>query len=179
MPDWVRIQPSTWLSSSVTKNIRSASPKCAIEKMAMRGLPAAEWSSRLTSSGSPCNHDAKPGDARRLFKSIARLKRSFAGKNASMSITPMRRKGGFCTSWINAARSRPRPWAQACWRICDSRIVSRLFTGSAPRPIRPSNPATVEPTRSRSSSASSMTSSGGGANELNIDSGRPALLPGV
>ena len=32
--------PTTWLSSSATKNIRSASPRCAIEKTATRGLPS-------------------------------------------------------------------------------------------------------------------------------------------
>ena len=39
VPVWPRIQPTIWLSSSDTKNIRSASPRCAIEMTATRGLP--------------------------------------------------------------------------------------------------------------------------------------------
>ena len=39
VPDCVRIQPSIWFSSSETKNMRSASPRWAMEKMATRGLP--------------------------------------------------------------------------------------------------------------------------------------------
>ena len=40
VPDCPRIQPRVWLKSKVTKNIRSASLKCAIEKIAILGLPA-------------------------------------------------------------------------------------------------------------------------------------------
>ena len=40
VPDCRRIQASTSLSKSVTKNMRSASPRCATEKIATRGLPA-------------------------------------------------------------------------------------------------------------------------------------------
>ncbi len=39
MPDWPRIQARIAFSSSVTKNMRSASERCAIEKIATRGLP--------------------------------------------------------------------------------------------------------------------------------------------
>ena len=38
MPDCVRIHPSAWFSSSETKNIRSASFRCAIEKIASARL---------------------------------------------------------------------------------------------------------------------------------------------
>ncbi len=40
VPDNVRIQPSTTFNSRLTKNMRSASPRCAMEKTATRGLPA-------------------------------------------------------------------------------------------------------------------------------------------
>ena len=53
MPDWLRIQARTSLSSSVTKNMRSASERCAIEKIATRGLPASLSRRCPTSSGSP------------------------------------------------------------------------------------------------------------------------------
>ena len=39
VPLWLRIHPSTWLSSSETKNIRSLSPRWAMLKMAIRGFP--------------------------------------------------------------------------------------------------------------------------------------------
>ena len=41
VPDCERIQPTTCSSSRETKNIRSASPRWEIEKMATRGLPLA------------------------------------------------------------------------------------------------------------------------------------------
>ena len=41
VPVWPRIQPSIWLSSSETKNIRSASPRCAIEKTRRAACPSA------------------------------------------------------------------------------------------------------------------------------------------
>ena len=40
MPGWVRTQPRTSLSKSATKNIRSASPRWAIEMIETRGLPS-------------------------------------------------------------------------------------------------------------------------------------------
>ncbi len=39
MPGRERIQPTVWLSSSETKNMRSASERWAIETIATRGLP--------------------------------------------------------------------------------------------------------------------------------------------
>ena len=41
--------------------MRSASLRCAIEKIAMRGLPSGVYSSRPMSSGSPSSHASKPG----------------------------------------------------------------------------------------------------------------------
>ncbi len=40
VPDCRRIQPMIWLSSVVTKNIRSASLRWEIEKIAVRGRPS-------------------------------------------------------------------------------------------------------------------------------------------
>ena len=41
VPPWRRTHPRVWLSSSDTKNMRSASGRWAIEKIATRGLPLA------------------------------------------------------------------------------------------------------------------------------------------
>ena len=53
VPVCPRIHPTIWLSSSDTKNIRSASPRCAIEKIDARGRPSGVRSSPAGSSGSP------------------------------------------------------------------------------------------------------------------------------
>jgi len=97
VPDWVRIHPTTWLRSSETKNIRSASVRCAIDTMETRGLPSGVCSSASTSRGSPSIQAPKPGAASRLLSDIASAKRSLEGKNASRSSTPTRFTGGV---WI-------------------------------------------------------------------------------
>ena len=71
-----------------TKNIRSESERCAIEKIETRGFPSGVYMMRSMSSGSPVIHVEKPGAAKRLFKVIDRENRSFDGKNESKSITP-------------------------------------------------------------------------------------------
>jgi hypothetical protein len=40
VPGWVRIQAITSFRSTVTKNMRSASERCAMERIAIRGLPS-------------------------------------------------------------------------------------------------------------------------------------------
>ncbi len=59
--------------------MRSASPKCAIEKIASRGFPDGVYRNLSRSNGSPDIHDSKPGDANKLFSDIASPKRSFDG----------------------------------------------------------------------------------------------------
>ena len=59
------------------------------------------------------------------------------------------------------------------------RMCSRLLIGSASMPRSPSRLVAVVPMRSRRSSSSSRMAGGGAANDLRIDSGMPALLPGV
>jgi hypothetical protein len=59
------------------------------------------------------------------------------------------------------------------------RMCSRLRTGSAFTPSRPSRPVTVLWTRSRKASASSTSACGGASNERSTDTGMPAELPGV
>ena len=79
VPGWPRIQPTTSLRSSVTKNIRSASPRWAIDRIETRGRPSGVHSSRSTESGSPSSQAPKPGAASSAFSPIASSARSFAG----------------------------------------------------------------------------------------------------
>ena len=51
--------------------------------------------------------------------------------------------------------------------------------GSASMPIKPSRLVTVVLIRSASDSLSCLIVSGGAANDLRIETGNPALLPGV
>ncbi len=59
--------------------------------------------------------------------------RSFGGKKVSRSSAPSLSMGGFCTSATRVARSTARPARQALSSRFDSRIWSRLFSGSASR----------------------------------------------
>ena len=131
------------------------------------------------SSGSPWSHVSKPGAASRLFSRMASAKRSLAGKNDSRSITPTRLNGGFWISAISAGRSRSLPAFQALARMVEIRMCSRLWTGSASTPSSPRRLVAVVPTRSPSASASSRIAWGGAANDLRIEIGSPAWLPGV
>ena len=79
VPDCARIHAITSFKTSVTMNMRSASLRCAIEMMEIRGLPSAVNSSRCASSGSPLIQVAKPGEAMSELMPIASLSRSFAG----------------------------------------------------------------------------------------------------
>ena len=60
--------------------------------------------------------------------------------------------------------------------MADSRMCSRLFSGSAAMPTRPSRPETAAEIRSRVAPAS--LPAGGGANERRIESGRPGGAAG-
>ena len=80
MPDWLRIQAMTSLSTSVTMNMRSASLRCAMEMIEMRGLPSGVNSSRCASSGSPCIQVAKPGEAMQVVDLHRELEAVFRGK---------------------------------------------------------------------------------------------------
>ena len=75
-------------------------------------------------------------------------------------------------------RSRSRPSRHAVSRIFASRMCSRLRSGSASMPRSPRRLVAVVAIRSRKSSASSRTAAGGAANDLTIEIGRPAVLPG-
>ena len=179
VPDWERIHPRSWVRRSETKNIRSVSLKWAMEKMDTRGFPSAVKNIVSMSSGSPSSHAENPGAARRLLSFMARAKRSLEGKKDSRSKTPTRAKGGAWIAWMNPARSRSCPCFQAVSRIVERRICSRLWIGSASIPRRLSRLVTVVAIRSPSSSLSPVTAFPGKENDLRMETGSPAVLPGV
>ena len=179
VPDWLRIHAMTSLSTSVTMNMRSASLRCAMEMIEMRGLPSGVNSSRCASSGSPCIHVAKPGEAMRLLICIASLRRSFAGKKVSRSKAPNLSKAGFCTAWMRPVMSSDSPARHAPSRMLASRMCSREPMGSASMPSRLSRPETTDPMRSRSAPASANNSGEGGENDRSTDNGSPVSAPGV
>ncbi len=94
-----------------------------------------------------------------------------------MSKTPTLSNGGFWIAPISPARSSAWPLFQAASTIADSRMCSRLLSGSAAMPTSPSSPATVAEIRSRVAAGSAAAA--GGANERSTDRDRPAVLPGV
>ena len=63
--------------------------------------------------------------------------------------------------------------------MVDSNTASGLLIGSAVTPTNESNEETVLSTRSPNNSPSSTTSNGGASSDAKIDTGIPALLPGV
>ena len=78
----MRIHATISFSRIVTKNIRSDSERCAIERIATRGLPSSVHSNFEMSSGSPSIQEAKPGDASRLFKLMLSFPDRYGTKHA-------------------------------------------------------------------------------------------------
>ena len=56
VPGCVRIHARISASNIVTKNIRSASLKCAIDTTEQRGFPVGPYNKFAVLSGSPCIH---------------------------------------------------------------------------------------------------------------------------
>ncbi len=131
------------------------------------------------SSASPSSQAWNPGAASRLFSFIANANLSFDGKKESTSITPILGTGGAWMAWISAAKSRSSSFFHVWSRMVEMRMCSRLWIGSASTPSNPSKLVTVVLIRSRSSSASSRTSADGAAKDFRMETGSPALLPGV
>ncbi len=77
----------------MTKNMRSLSLRCEIEKMLWRGRPSGAVSRVSGSSASPVSQAPKEGEAMMLLRAIASSKRSLAGKKVSTSKTPSLRDG--------------------------------------------------------------------------------------
>src|SRR5574339_910713 len=95
VPDWVLTQYKIWFKSKVTKNIRSLSFKCDMEKIETFGFPLLSYNIFCISKSTPSIHDEKLGDATRLFSDMTRLNLSLDGKKDSISKTPTLFIGGF------------------------------------------------------------------------------------
>jgi hypothetical protein len=87
--------------------------------------------------------------------------------------------GGDWMAAMRPARSRSRPSLQQRSSNDDSRMCSRLLSGSASTPSRVSRLVAVVETRSCSRSSSSRIAGLGAASEPTIEIGTPAREPGV
>ena len=133
----------------MTTNWRSASERCAMVTIAAAGLPSSVFKSRSMSNGTPWAHAANDGDASSPLSRSASAVRSDGGKNVSRSKTPSLRIGGYCTCPTSVARSRSRPALHEAATMFDSRMCSRLDSGSASTSTSPSRPDTNPSTSSR------------------------------
>ena len=77
VPDCARIQAMTSFSTSVTMNMRSASLRCAIEMMEMRGLPSRREQQSLRVEWLALIHVAKPGEAMQVVDAHRELESLF------------------------------------------------------------------------------------------------------
>ena len=106
------------------------------DRAARLAVRRAAASSRCRAAGRVI-HAPNDGDASRPLSRIANAVRSFGGKNWSSSNTPSLRIGGCCTMPDQAsARSRLRPAVHSLGIRFDSRMCSRLDSGSASMPTR-------------------------------------------
>ena len=144
-----------------------------------RGCPSVVYSSRCTSSGSPCIQAAKPGEAITLLICIASAIRSRCGATVSRSMMPILSNGGCCTCPIRAGSVSDFPCPQWCARMFESRMCSGERIGSGSMSSSVSSPLTAASIASWNASPDSRTSIGGAAIDLMIASGRPADDPGV
>ena len=95
------------------------------------------------SSGWPAPHAANDGEASRPLSFIASFVRSAGGKNWSSSNTPSLRIGGCWICPTSVGRSSDAPCDHEYWIRLASRMCSRLDSGSASMPTRPSSPDDV------------------------------------
>ena len=121
--------------------MRSASLRCAIEMIEMRGLPSAVNSRRCTSSGSPLIQAAKPGEASRLLmrhrelEPLLRRKERLQVEGAELVERPASARPGSGPSCRATVPVRHAPS-----RMFASRMCSRMLIGSASMPSRPAVP---------------------------------------
>ena len=112
-PICARIQATIWLSSSVTKNIRSASPGARSRRSPRAACPSAVAQHRPDLERLAFEPRREARRRQQVVQAIASAKRSFAGKNDSRSTTPTFVNGGVWIRGISAARSRSSPFCQA------------------------------------------------------------------
>ena len=179
VPPCDRIQETVCPARSVTKAIRWASARCAIETTATRGLPAGDQSRRPTSSGSPSSQASKPGAAATVLSRVASWKRSPAGSKFSRSRNPTRSIGGVGIVRTSVPKSTFWPLFHRLSTIVERSTWSRLLPGSASMPTSARMPDTSDSIRSRRASGSASTSGGGASRLPSMAKGRPLRLPGV
>jgi L-lysine 2,3-aminomutase len=114
-----------------------------------------------------------------LFRDVIKENLSFAGKNDSVSSTPILFTGGDWISCIIEGMSRFFPSFHEYSMIEDIRICSRLSIGSASIPTNDKRLVTVLDIVSLRASLSCIISLGGTSNDFRIETGIPELLPGV
>ena len=159
--------------------MRSASPRCAIEKIAIRGLPAGVHSMRPTSSGLALHPGAEArrreqvvephGELEALLGRIERLEVEDADARHRRRLDRLDQRGQ-----VEVASLAPGGVEDGR----DQDVLAAL-DGSASMPRRPSRLVAVLAMRSRKSSPSSRIAGGGAAKDLRIEIGMPASLPGV
>ena len=164
-------------NTSVVTNCRSSSLRWAVVTIAHRGRPSGVRSIVSMSSGTPLIQAAKLGEASRPFSRIANAVRSFGGKNESSSNTPSLRIGGVSAMPTSVGRSRLRPFDHSFMIRLDSRMCSRLDSGSASMPTRPSRPLTYPSISSPTVSWSDR--SAGACSEPTMFTPTPPADPGV
>ena len=155
--------------------MRSASARCAIEKIATRGLPSGGVEQRADVERLALRARRRsPGAASRLLSRIASAKRSLAGKNDSRSSTPTCGDGRPLDLLDQRRRGRGRGPRATRSRGCSrARMCSRLRSGSASMPSRPSRLVAVVAIRSRKQLARRRARPpGGAANDLRIEIGQ-------
>ncbi len=177
MPDWRRIQVTNFDRRSEVTNCRSSSDRCAVVTIAQRGVPSDVYSIDWMSRAGPSAHAANAGDASNPLSRMASFMRSSGGKNWSSSNTPNFRIGGFPTRPTRVGRSSARPSVHEWLIKLESKMCSRLDSGSAAMPTNPSRPETYPSISSPTTSASPMSS--GTCSEPTMFTGTPDFDPGV
>ena len=176
VPLWRRIHVTSLASTSDVTNWRSSSDRWAVVTIAQRPLPSGVYSIDWMSSGRPAPQAAKAGEASSPLSLRASFIRSPGGKNWSTSNTPSLRIGGVWIIPTSVGRSSALPADHECWIRLASRMCSRLDSGSASMPTRPSSPDTYPSISSPTTSASSVS---GTCSEPTMFSGVPDWDPGV
>ena len=133
------------------------------------------------SSGSPSIQAAEAGRGEQVVELHRQLEALLGGIEAfEIHDADFVEAGRSGCARMSAAMSRSLPSRQARSRMFESRMCSRLWSGSASMPRRPSRPEAAALIRLRAALRRRRASLAGGAsNERRTVSGRPALLPGV
>ena len=157
------LKPAFCASPSLTHGSKSA------------GARFAKVRQRLVRS--PFGSISKAGTPARRASSMSTMPRPVLPEPVMPTITPSLRTGGVWIMPISEARSRLRPAVHSLRMMLDTRMCSRLVSGSASMPTRPSSPLTNPSISSPTISAS--FDAAGGWSEPTMLIPIPADEPGV